>query len=93
MDELFIKKVRTAARAGWWTILIAVGFLSLLWIIYQIVIFMQPAWMPALWGQAITWDDIQSIWLWAIAVFKVGIWILTLIVVWLTIWSRLLLKK
>jgi hypothetical protein len=93
MDELFIKKVRTAAVAGWWTILIAAGFLFLMWILYQLVIFTQPAWLLCFWGQGITWDDIQSIWLWAIAVFKVGVWLLTLVVVWLTIWGRLLSKK
>jgi len=93
MDELFIKKVRTAAVAGWWTILIAAGFLSLIWIFYLLIIFTQPAWMLCLWGQGTTWDDIQSIWLWTIAVFKVGVWLLTLVVVWLTIWGRLLSKK
>ena len=93
MDELFIKKMRTAAVAGWWTILIAAGFLFLMWILYQLVIFTQPAWLLCFWGQGITWDDIQSIWLWAIAVFKVGVWLLTLVVVWLTIWGRLLSKK
>jgi hypothetical protein len=93
MDDLFIKKVRTAMVAGWWSILIAASFLFLQWIAYQIIIFTQPAWMLCMWGQGITWDDIQSIWLWAIGAFKVGVWLLTLVVVWLTIWVRLLAKK
>jgi len=43
MDELFIKKVRSAAVAGWWTVLIAAGFLFLQWVIYLYIISAQPA--------------------------------------------------
>lgn len=93
MDELFIKKVRTAAVAGWWTVLIAAGFLLLQWVAYLFIISTQPAWMLCFWGEGITWDDIQSIWLWAMGAFKVGVWFLTLAVVWLTIWARVLLKN
>jgi len=93
MDDLFIRKVRTAARAGWWTLLIAAGFLLLLWVVYLAVISMQPAWMLCFWGEGITWEDIQSIWIWAVGAFKVCVWLLALGVVWLTIWAELLAKK
>jgi hypothetical protein len=33
MNEAFAKKVRAAAIAGWWVVLIAVGFLTLLWLL------------------------------------------------------------
>lgn len=93
MDELFIEKVRSAVRAGWWTVLIATCFLLLQWVVYHFIISRQPEWMLYFWGEGITWDDIQSIWLWAMGVFKLGVWFMILAVVWLTIWARLLTKK
>ena len=32
MNDPFEKKVRAAAVAGWWVVLIAAGFLTLLWL-------------------------------------------------------------
>src|SRR4051794_28227868 len=44
MNEAFEKKVRAAAAAGWWVILIAVGFLTFMWLMYLAVMSAQPAW-------------------------------------------------
>jgi hypothetical protein len=33
MNDPFEKKVRAAAVAGWWVVLIAVAFLTLLWLL------------------------------------------------------------
>lgn len=79
--------------AGWWTVLIAVVFLTVQWIVYLMVISRQPEWVICFWGPGITWDDIQSIWLWAIVAAKIGLWFLILVIVWLTVWVRLLAKK
>ena len=38
MNEAFEKKVRAAAVAGWWVVLIAVGFLTLQWLIYLAIL-------------------------------------------------------
>ncbi len=35
MNDVFQKRVRAAAVAGWWTLLIAVIFLAIQWIAYQ----------------------------------------------------------
>jgi hypothetical protein len=35
MNDNFEKKVRAAAVAGWWVILVAVGFLTLLWLVFD----------------------------------------------------------
>jgi hypothetical protein len=46
----FEKKVRAAAVAGWWTVLIAVLFVTLQWIIYLVVMSDRPAWLLSMWG-------------------------------------------
>jgi hypothetical protein len=93
MDDTFSKKVRTAAVAGWWTLLIAYCILLLSWLIYVLVMIRQPAGMFCLWGQGVTWPEIRTIWLWAMVVFKLIIGTMIFIVIWLTIWSRQLAKK
>ncbi len=47
---------------------------------------MRPEWPLCLWP-GVTWDTMQMVGLWMIAVFRLAIWIALLIVVWLTIWS------
>ena len=37
MDEIFAKKVRTAAVAGWWTVFIAYCILLIQWIAYLLI--------------------------------------------------------
>ena len=50
MNDIFEKRVRAAAVAGWWTVLIAVGFITLQWIIYLVVMSARPAWLLVMWG-------------------------------------------
>jgi uncharacterized membrane protein len=54
MDEIFIKKVRAAAVAGWWTVLIAYCILLIQWFAYLLIIPRQPAVMLCLWGEDVT---------------------------------------
>ena len=37
MNDIFEKRVRAAAVAGWWVVVIAVAFLTLLWLVYLAV--------------------------------------------------------
>jgi hypothetical protein len=37
MDDLFTKKVRAAAAAGWWTLLIAYCILLIQWLAYMLI--------------------------------------------------------
>jgi hypothetical protein len=92
MNDVFITRVRAAAVAGWWTVLVGVGLTVLLWLIYLCMMTTRPACVLCLWGPNMTWLEIQHISLWAIAVFKLLLWLLVLIVVWLTLWSRQLKK-
>ena len=50
MNEAFEKKVRAAAVAGWWVILIGYALLTLTWLVYLGVVTNRPAWLLAMWG-------------------------------------------
>ena len=36
INDVFEKRVRAAAIAGWWSVLVGVAFVALQWIIYQL---------------------------------------------------------
>jgi hypothetical protein len=93
MDDAFEKKVRAAAVAGWWTLLIALGFLVFQWGFYLFAMSARPAWMLALWGPDVRWSFVQTVWFWGTAIFKLCLWLATLVVLWLTLWARQLRKR
>jgi len=93
MDEIFTKKVRSAAKAGWWTLLIAFCILLLSWLLYLPIMAMKPAGMLSLRGEGVTWMEIRTIWLWAMVIYKLGMAMMISVVVWLTLWVRQLDKK
>jgi hypothetical protein len=93
MDEIFTKRVRSAAVAGWWTLLIAYSILLIAWLVYVVIIAKQPAGMLCVWGEGVTWPEIRIIWLWAMVAFKLGIGMMIFVVIWLTFWARQLAKK
>ena len=93
MDEIFIKKVKAAAVAGWWTVLIAYCILLIQWVAYLVIIKTQPTGMLCFWGGGITWPEISDIWLWAMVAYKLGVAMMIFIAIWLTLWSRQLAKK
>ena len=64
MDAIFTKKVRAAAVAGWWTLLIAYCVLLIQWLAYLLIMTRQPAGILWLLGEGITWPEIRTIWLW-----------------------------
>jgi hypothetical protein len=93
MNDSFDKKVRTAAIAGWWVILIAYGMLLFTWIVYLAMMSARPAWLLSMWGQGdINWDFVQTVSLWFLGIFKLCIWLLVLVVLWLTLWAWQLRK-
>jgi len=88
MDDLFAKKVRAAAVAGWWTLLIVYCFFTLQWFLYLYIMSRKPSWMLALMGEGFTWQTYQTLYLWAVSVLKLGVLLMAVVVVWLTIWGR-----
>jgi hypothetical protein len=93
MDEIFIKKVRTAAVAGWWTLLIAYCLLLIQWFAYLLIMTRQPEGVLCLLGNSITWPEIRTIWLWGMVAYKLGVAMLLFVVIWLTLWAKQLAKK
>ena len=92
MNDQFEKKVRAAAVAGWWVVLIGYALLIVTWLVYLGLVTTRPAWMRAMWGQEVSWDFMQTMSLWFIGVFKLVMWFLFLAVLWLTLWARQLRK-
>lgn len=94
MNDIFEKRVRAAAVAGWWTLLIAVGFLLIQWIAYRLAMSAHPAWLLSLWwGPDTTWPFVQTAWFWGLAIMKICIWPLALVTFWLTLWAKQLRKR
>ena len=93
MDEIFAKKVRGAAVAGWWTLLIAFCILLIQWLAYLLITTKQPTGIVCLWGRGVSWPEIRMIWLWAMGAYKFVVGMMIFVVIWLTIWARQLAKK
>jgi hypothetical protein len=70
------RQVRSAAVAGGWVILIAIGFLTLLWLIYLTVMSTHPAWLLTMWGPGVDWPFVQNVWFWVMAAFKFCVWLM-----------------
>ncbi len=92
MNDAFEKRVRAAAFATWWVVLIAVAFIVVQWIAYLAVIKARPEWVLSMWGPNLDWAFVQTVWFWAVAVLKFIVWLLVLIALWLTLWARQLRK-
>ena len=90
---LFSKGSKAAAIAGWWTVLIAIVFLTLVWFVFLALMSARPAWLQSMFGSGVTWEYVQNIGFWIVSVFKMCIWLLALVVVWLTLWARQLRKR
>jgi hypothetical protein len=93
MNDMFEKRVRAAAVAGWWSVLIAAAFVTLQWLAYLAVMSARPTWLLTMWGPGTDWAVVQHVWFWAIVVLKFALWLTILLVVWLTLWARQLRKR
>ena len=93
MNDAFQQRVKAAAIAGWWTVLIAIVFLALVWFVFLALMSARPAWLQSMFGPGVTWEYVQNIGFWIVSVFKMWIWLLALVVVWPTLWARQLGKR
>ncbi len=87
------RRIKAAAAAGWWTVLIVVAWLTLVWVQFLMLMSARPTWYQSLLGPGVSWEYVQNVGFWAIAAFKVFIWLVALVTVWLTLWSRQLGKQ
>lgn len=88
MNDSFEKKVRAAAVAAWWVVLTGYALLTVVWVVYLALVTARPAWLLAMWGHDVTWDFMQTVSLWFMGVFKLFLWFLILVALWLTLWAR-----
>ena len=93
MNDVFQQRVRAAAIAAWWTVLIAAGYLTFVWIFFVAMMSTRPAWYQFVLGPSVSWESLQNVGLWAVAIFKMCIWLMALIAMWLTLWARQLAKR
>ena len=93
MNDVFEKRVRAAAVAGWWVVAIVLGFIVLQWIVYLAVMHERPGWFLAMCGPDVDWAFVRAVWFWAIAVLKFILWLMVFAVLWLTLWARQLRKQ
>jgi len=93
MSDVFERRVKAAAVASWWILLIAIGFLLIQWLLYLLVMSARPTFLLSLWGPDTTWPFVQTVWFWAIAIMKACLWPLALAALWLTLWARQLKKR
>lgn len=93
MDQTLEAKVRAAAAAAWWTLLIAVAFLMLQWMAYVQVMSARPEWVTSFWGAGATWESFQAAWFSGLVFMKVTLWPLVLGALWFTLWARQLRKR
>ena len=79
MNDTLENRVRAAAMAWWWTLLIGAGFLAIQWVIYLLIMSARPARLLSLWGPDVSWQTVQSVRFWAVAIFKLCLWPLDLV--------------
>lgn len=93
MSENHELRIRCAATAGWWTLLIALGIFLLDWIVYLIVVPARPSFVLALWGPGADWEQVRALWFWFLAGYKVLLALVAFALVWLTLWARQLRRS
>lgn len=89
MSDDFLKGLRSAVAAGWYTILIAVIWMTASWGVFQIVMRTCPDWVLSVWGiKDVDWPIAQVIMLCFFGMWKLILFVGVLVVIWLTLWQR-----
>jgi hypothetical protein len=93
MNDPFEVRIRSAATAGWWTLLVGLAFLLMQWILYLVFMSARPPWLLSLWGPNIGWEAMNQIWFWALVLFKAFLALFAFVALFLTLWARQLRKR
>ena len=89
MNESLSNRVRAAAVAGWWTVLIVAVVMTVQWFVLLAIMSAEPGWLLRLWGGGeLDWPRVQTILIYFFAVFKLILFTFVIIALWLTLWSR-----
>jgi hypothetical protein len=93
MNDIFERRIRAAAIAGWWTLLVGMAVLLLQWGVYLYAASARPAWLASLWGPDVSWPIILNVWFWGMAGIKAFLGLWAVATLWLTFWARQLRKQ
>jgi hypothetical protein len=97
MNETLQKRVRSAAVAGWWTILIAAVWMTVSWCALLAILNTEPGWLLRLWGYRDTaglhWQQVHEIVMYFFSAFKLMLFAFVIVTIWLTLWSRRLKRE
>ena len=92
-SESLAKRVRAAAVAGWWTVIIMAVIMAAQWLVVLAFLQHRPAWLLSLWGGGeLDWPGVHVIMLYFFGAFKLILFAAVIIVIWLTLWARRLKK-
>jgi hypothetical protein len=92
-NEVFAGRIRAAAVAAWWVVLLAYILLIVQWGVYLKIAATTPVWFKSVWGEGVSWPQIQAVWLQAMVTFKLMVFAGAAVALWLTLWSRRLRGK
>jgi len=81
-----VGQLRAAMRAGWWTLLIGALYITVAWLIRAAVVGWELTWVARLWGTSI--EEVARIWLGAIFLCKLMLFLCFLACIFLTILVR-----
>ena len=97
MNETLVKRVRSAAAAGWWTVFIVAAWMTVSWFALLAIMNTEPGWLLMLWGFPDTdsahWQQVHTILLQFFAVFKLMLFAVVIVAIWLSLWSRQLKRE
>jgi hypothetical protein len=91
-DEELAKRVRAAAGAGWWTVLVLAVWMVGAWVFWLAIMHLRPMWLVPLWGgdadDKFFWDRAQTASLLVMGGMKVLLMALVAACIWLSLWAR-----
>ncbi len=89
MNEDLVKKVRAAAGATWWVVLIGAIWMTVGYLIWLAFMHGRPAWLLDLYGGAeLDWCGFQIVVLFFFGLLKLGLFALVGAAIWLTLFAR-----
>jgi len=94
MNDSLAQRVRSAAVAAWWTILIAAIWLTVGWLIWLAILSAQPSWLLTLWGRKdMSWEEVHRFVITFLVVFKMILFVCVLLAIWLSLWGQRLKRS
>ncbi len=94
MDEGFVKRLQSATRAAWFTILVGVIWMLAAWSVWIVLLAYRPGWLLEFWGgQSLTWDRVHLLMLVFMAASKLILFVFVMLAIWMTLWTRQLKRS